>query len=362
VNQQVQDDPASISLVYQIDKGDRHKVAQIAFRGNRHFDEDDLSTQVATHAGHLFSRGRFSNELLTASVDSLTGYYHDAGFGDVKVQPKVVGRERQVYITFEISEGPQTLIDALHVEGNTTQPISKLAPDGLKLGPGKPYSQRLVNQDRDQIMATYLELGYLTAAFKSTVKAAPGHPHQVEATYSIEEGTSTRVEDVLVVGAQHTRRRFINRTADVRAGRPLSQGKLLESESRLQNTGVFDWASVGPRAPITDQREEEVLIKVHEAKRNSLTYGIGLQLIPRTGNVPAGTAVLPGLPPVGLPTSIQTSQQEIISPRGSLEYTRLTCAVWARRPRSVQWSPGSTSAAPLTIRSHAFGVRIGSRC
>jgi outer membrane protein insertion porin family len=379
VNPQTEDDPSQVSVVYQIDKGNRHRVMQVAIAGNHHFEEEDLLPQVEIQKARLFSRGRFSNELLNRSVDKLTAYYRDAGFEDVKVQPKVVDREPKVYVTFQITEGPRTIVDALHLEGNKTQPIGKLAPDGLNLRPGRPYSQQLSNQDRDQIMATYLDLGYLNAVFKSTVKPVPDRPNHVEVTYAIEEGPQARIASVVTLGEEHTRKQFIDRTADVRAGRPLSQGKLLGSESRLYNTGIFDWAGVGPRQPITDQPEEDVLVKVHEAKRNTVSYGVGFELSPRVSNV--GTVALPGLPLVGLPTTLSLTQKQFASPRGSVEYTRhnlrglgetaSVAALVARLDqrasftyaephfRGLNWSSLFSLSAERTSENPIFTARLG---
>ena len=62
--------------------------------------------------------------------------------------------------------------------------------------------------------------------------------------------------------------------------------------------GVFGWESVDSRRTITDQTKEDVLIKLHEAGRNEITYGFGLQVARRGGNIPSGTIALPGLPPI----------------------------------------------------------------
>lgn len=322
VNSQIEDEPARVSVVYQIEKGGRHRVVELAFRGNRQFSDEDLLSQIEIQKGQFLSRGKFSNDLLNRSVEKLTAYYREAGFSDVAIKPSVVDHDPQVNIVFQITEGEQTLVDTLHVEGNTTQLIRKLAPGGLKLGPGKAYSQQLRNQDRNQIMATYLDLGYLNAVFRSRVRPVPGRPHHVDVTYTLQEGPQTRIRDVAILGSENTQRQFINRTAGIQSGAPLSQGKMLESESALYDAGVFDWVSVAPRKVITEQTEENVLVKVHEAKRNTLTYGFGFELSPRTGNVPAGTVALPGLPVVGLPGTITTTQRNFASPRGSIEYSR----------------------------------------
>ena len=59
-------------------------------------------------------------------------------------------------------------------------------------------------------------------------------------------------------------------------GHPLTEtDSCSPPESKLYNhTGVFDWAEVDPRRQITTQTSEDVLVKVHEAKRNQMTYGI----------------------------------------------------------------------------------------
>src|SRR5204862_1105249 len=86
--------------------------------------------------------------------------------------------------------------------------------------------------------------------------------------------------------------------------------------------GVFDWAEIDPRRQITTQTEEDIVVKVHEGKRNSLTYGFGFEVINRGGSVPSGTVAVPGLPPVGLPSTFKTSEKTFWGPRGTFEYTR----------------------------------------
>ena len=75
--------------------------------------------------------------------------------------------------------------------------------------------------------------------------------------------------------------------------------------------------SVKPRRPIADQDHEDVLIKVHESKRYSMDLGGGIEVIPRSGNIPVGTVALPGIPPIGLGTKFSVSQKSFFGPRFS---------------------------------------------
>lgn len=315
-------EPNEIDLTYEVDRGRRYRMAKVQVTGNRHIDADDLKDQIVVQKARFFSHGKFSQELLDRSVQNLEAYYQDQGFLDVKVTPSAVEREPHVDVSFHIDEGPRTMVSAVTVEGNRSQPLAKLAPHGLIMHSGVPYSGSRIKQDRNRIVAGYLDLGYPNATFRSTATPASGVPHRVNLVYEIDEGPHVNVAAVDYVGARHTRPQLLERSVTLNSGAPLSEGKLLESESNLYNLGIFDWASVSPKRPISDQSTEDVLVRVHEGKRNSLTYGVGFESTPRSGSLSTGVLILPGLPTVGLPKSFTIIEKTIISPQGSIDYSR----------------------------------------
>ena len=97
----------------------------------------------------------------------------------------------------------------------------------------------------------------------------------------------------------------------------------MKSETELYNLDAFDWAEIDPKTPVTDATtNDDVVVKVHERKRNSMQFGFGFEVINRGGSVPGGTVLVPGIPPVGLPNNFKTSQQTFWGPRGLFEFTR----------------------------------------
>lgn len=323
VHSLIQKETNGTNIVYQIEKGRRGKVGSIQFRGNQRFDDDDLSPHVTVAKSHFLSRGKYSQQLLRKSAKNLETVYQNAGYSQVKVTPGVSNQQGKLAITFQVQEGPQDVVDSFKIEGNKSLSQTDFAPKGLNIAKGKPYSGQLVDKDRDEIMAAYLKHGYLAANFKATAKPLKADPHRIEVAYSIEEGPEVRTAMVDILGRKHTRQDLIARHAKVPVGQPLSEATLLSAESNLYSLGVFDWASVDPLRPITTESDNEVLIKVHEEKRHTLTYGFGFEVINRGGNVPGGTVALPNLPPVGLPSTFKPSQQTFWGPRGSLEYSLL---------------------------------------
>lgn len=323
VNTAFQRQPGQITVLYNIAKGKRHKVESLGFKGNRHIDEDELTAHAAIEQHHFLSRGLFSQKLLKQSVSNLETLYKDDGFESVSVKPNVVDHGSSISVHFNITEGPRTIVRDVRIQGNSV-PTRQLVPRrGSALRAGAPFSPRKVARERSRILATYLDLGYLNAQINTTIQRLPDDPNTVDVIYDIKENQRVRISEVLILGEKHTQRSFVARAADIWPEQPLSQKDLLQGESQLYDLGIFDWASVTPRRPITTQTEEDAVLKVHESRPNSITYGFGLEIQKRGGNLPTGTVAVPGLPTLGVNISkFVSSEKTFVSPRGSLEYTR----------------------------------------
>jgi len=317
--------PSGDTILYRIVKGKKHKVEAVQLVGNKPGTTQKLLPFVSVKKAHFLSRGKYSESLVRSSANNLTNVYKSQGFSDVKVTPAVVNNGQNIRVTFHIQPGTRDVVNSLHIDGAKALTEAQFAPKGLQLAPGKPYSQKRVQTDRKNIIARYLELGYLTASFRETAKSvSKSDPHRVDVTYHIYEGPQVFTADILTLGRQHTQQHLINRDiASIQPNQPLTETKLLTSESRLyNNTGVFDWTEVDPRRRITTQTKEDVLVKVHEAKRNQITYGFGFEMVNRGGSIPSGTVAIPNLPPIGLPAKFTTSEKTYYGPRGTFEYTR----------------------------------------
>lgn len=308
------------TVLYRIEKGPRKRIKDVVFTGNAHFSEDDLEQHVLVEKAGFLSHGKYNE----SSVKTLKATYQAAGFNQVKVTPQFRIHDGHMDVVFVIDEGPQDLVDSFRIEGNHSLGKEQFAPDGLRLAPGQPYSQKYIDDDRNKIMSHYLEEGYLTASFHETAQPLPDNPHRFRVAYIIEEGPQVHASSVVTLGRKNTKQELINKdTASLQAGRPLVESQLLSSESRLYTTGIFDWAQVDPRRQITNQRQEDVIVKVHESKRNAITYGLGWEVVSRGGSVPTGTVAVPGLPPIGLPNTFKTNQHRYSGPRASIQYTRM---------------------------------------
>ncbi|HEY1659737.1 MAG TPA: POTRA domain-containing protein [Candidatus Sulfotelmatobacter sp.] len=364
VETQFKQEPDQILIVYTIDRGKKRKVGRIVFHGNYRLSEKDLMAQVTVKKSHIWTHGSVSQKLLKESANNIEALYADRGYEEAKVTPQTNERESKIDVAFDIQEGAETIVQSIAISGNQHVPAGQLtAPKGFQLKAGAPFSPRKMTDDRNRISATYLNRGYLNADVKATLNKVGNDPHHVNVSYAITENQMVTIDDVAYLGQEHTRRSLIARTTRIPREAPMRRGQLLEAESRLYDLTIFDWASVGPKKPITDQTNETTLVKVHEAKRNEITYGFGFEVSHRGGNIPTGTVALPGgAGTIGLNGfQIAPSQSTFASPLGSIEFNR-------RNMRGL----GETASASILLsrldqkylttygQPHFFGTRWDS--
>src|SRR5882724_7338119 len=309
------------NIVFRIIKGGRHKVKDVSVAAGEQLPQDRLHEQVKVRKARFFSRGAFSERLVKTSADNLKRLYQAEGYSSATVTPEVKRDGGNISVAFRVNEGQQDIVSALQVVGNDTVSISSLAPRGLQITEGRPYSAKKVDDDRNQIGAQYLRMGYLNSNFRATAHPQGKDPHRLEVTYTIAEGPKVIVDSVVTLGAKNTRQSLIDKTVQLHSEAPLREDDLLAAEGRLYTLGIFDWAEIDPRRQVTTQTDEDVLVKLHESKRNDMRYGFGFEVVNRGGSIPSGTVALPGIPPTGLPSGFRTSQKTFWGPRGTFQYT-----------------------------------------
>src|SRR5262249_38329899 len=158
--------------------------------------------------------------------------------------------------------------------------------------------------------------GYLTATIHQESEPLASDPHKFQVLYEITEGPQVRTSRIVTLGREHTQQAMISRdVSPLRPGTPVTESELFASESMLYARGVFDWSQVNLKRPISSQDEEDIIVKVHEAKRNDIEYGIGFQVTNRGGTLPDGRVAVPGLPEIRVPSTFVTDEETFAGPR-----------------------------------------------
>jgi len=267
-------------ISYKITLGDKYRFAGVGFTGNKYFDKKVLESRLQLQPASFGSNGRFSQQLVNDDADSIRGVYLSNGFLDVKVTPSVddnyQGKKGNLFVSFAVVEGPQTLVDKLRIEGNKV--ISTEALLGvIGSSPGQPYSAASVASDRNNILAMYYNEGFPAAHFQEEI--TPGtSATEVRLTYHIIEGVRIEVARVLITGYQFTRPGVISRQVKIKPNGPLRESDVVETQRRLYNLGVFNRVQIEPQNPAGTDPDKTVVVDLQEGKRYTIGYGAGFEV------------------------------------------------------------------------------------
>ena len=298
------------TIIYKVNRGNRYKGLRIEITGNRYFGTDLLLSRLSITPSSLFVRPRFSRRLLDGDVLSMKNLYAANGFLSATVVGSTPAKEKQnggLLVRFEITEGKQTLVSGLKLEG-----MSAISEEELRgvIGslPGQPYSEISVASDRDNILALYFNQGFPNATFSWT--AVPDTGNEAEAgtakdgaatvpskesagsakrnsferaqpmklVYKIQEGAQVVVRRVFLAGYNHTRPHVIQRQVKVQPNAPLREGDVVESQQKLYNLGVFNRVTIDAQNASGTDPEKDVVVLVEEAKRYTIAYGGGFEV------------------------------------------------------------------------------------
>ena len=271
----------SLLVTYVIDPGARHKLVRIEFVGNKYFLTDRLLSRMQVHPASRFeSRGKYSQGLLSGDIHGLEDLYRANGFEQVKITSNVLddyeGHENDLVLKLLVDEGAQTLVGAFHMEGNQAFSEAQLAAE-INTASGQPFSEYDIAQDRDNLLNYYFNHGFPNASFEAAAKPMPGESNRMDVTFKINEGQQVFVDNVFVSGLNHTKPFIVQRELQVKAGDPLSQAAMLQTQQRLYDLGIFSQVGTAAQNPNGNEPDKNVLVDVEEAKRYAFNYGIGLE-------------------------------------------------------------------------------------
>lgn len=293
------------TIVYEIETGRKVKLVEVRIEGVNYFDQETVRERLSLTPARFpqSRRGRYSEGLVDSDKLAILSLYESNGFREAKVTSEVLsnarGKEDQIVVVLRVEEGAQWLVEDVELNGVDLRLIETVQGQILS-SRGQPFSTTQVANDRDSVLNYYFNNGYLEATLQ--VDARLDESRKVASLrYAVTEGRRYFVRDVLINGPETTRMDLIRSRLTFQPQQPLSQSRLVESQRRLYDLGVFANVNVAVQNPEGKERSKFVVMQIDEARRYSLSLGLGAELGRIGGgssfDAPAGTA---GFSPRGL--------------------------------------------------------------
>jgi outer membrane protein insertion porin family len=342
-------------ITYQVTRGDRYRMAGVAFDGNKYFQTPLLARRLSIQPAAFLSSGRFSQQLLRDDIDSVRSVYLANGFRDAQVTASVDdqyrGKKNNLFVTFHVVEGSQTFISNLKVEGNhAIDTATVLSVTGST--PGQPYSESSVTSDRNNILALYYNDGFPEASFREDT--IPGDkPNEMQLIYHITEGDRIVVAKVLMTGYEFTRPGIIARQVEIKPGGPLRETNVATTQRQLYNLGVFDRVQIAPQNPAGTDPEKAVVVQTLEGHRYTIGYGGGFEV----QRIAGGTTNSNGTPnPNG--STLGASPRGIFEIARNNMFGRAQTLSFQARGSTLEYRFVSTYTASNFLANHSLSLQF----
>lgn len=292
VHQEQNPGGGTVDITYTVTLGERRKVERVSVDGNQYFNARILEELLSVHAAdHLDRHGTYSQALVNADVSSLQGVYQSNGFSKVKVTPETLiggnvvsapgqGTVRSsaepISVVYHIEEGQQQRVGELRLDGVSNSDQSKLLAL-MNTSPGQLFSPQNLASDRDALLTDYLSRGFDKVQIQVEEETEAADPAKIDVVFQIHEGQQIFVRKVLVSGLHYTRPETVGKRITIHPGDPLNQTALAETQRNLYELALFSEVDTAVQNPAGEEPYKTVLLQTTEARRWTVTYGLGFE-------------------------------------------------------------------------------------
>jgi len=127
--------PKPVDLEAQVAEGQRHRLAQIEFTGNRSFSVKRLRQQFPLKTGEVFDRDK-----IATGLQALRRLYASRGYIDSFFVPSTrVLSEARVDLVLSVEEGKQYRMGALYIQAK--KELSERLRQNWELAEGRPFDE-----------------------------------------------------------------------------------------------------------------------------------------------------------------------------------------------------------------------------
>ncbi len=270
-------DNNQVNVEFVITEGEQISIESIQFIGNTTFDADDLKDIMRTKEKDWLSwitgSGELDMEKLNQDVISISSFYQDNGFINVKVSdPAVVFKEDEIEITIKISEGDRYHLGQVDIQGDLIKPKEALL-EQLTITKESYFNRSLLEKDVLHLTDMYGDEGYAYAGVTPRTIPDP-KALTIDVTYDIEKRQLVYIDEIIIGGNTTTRDKVIRRELKVVEQGLYNGTELRNSIKRVQGLGYFEDVKVNT---LQGDNEDEMIVKIDvtEKPTGELTFGGG---------------------------------------------------------------------------------------
>jgi len=274
-------------LIFEIQRGKRTKINEVAFEGNTAVKKGKLKRLMKKTKTRdwwtFFSVSKFNRKEYEEDKERLLEHYHNKGYKDASIEKDTnyIADNGHMNIKIKINEGKIYYLRNITWKGNVKYD-EKVLNDVFGLKKGDIYNQTLIDsrlyQDQSgrDITSLYMDEGHLF--FRITPIESKIENDSIDLDIKIFEGPQATVRNISIVGNTRTHEHVIRREIRTKPGQKFSRSDIIRSQRELANLGYFNPEGMGVQPkPNPENGTVDIEYKVDEKPSDqlemTLSYG-----------------------------------------------------------------------------------------
>ncbi|MCE7027332.1 outer membrane protein assembly factor BamA [Jiella avicenniae] len=269
-----------VNVIFNIQEGDRTKIASISFVGNNAFSDARLKQVISLRETGILSFIQrddvYDPDRLQADEETVRRFYYNHGYADFRILSAVAELDpdqNSYYITFTVDEGERYTFGNVRIDSTIEGVDTEALYGELDTQPGDVYSAKEVENSLVNLTNALANKGF---AFAQVTPRGDRDftNHTIAIDYVIDQGPRVYVERIEIRGNTKTRDYVIRREFDLSEGDAFNQVLIQRAKQRLEDLKYFTTVKIST-APGSEPDRVIVLVDVSEKATGEISVGGG---------------------------------------------------------------------------------------
>jgi outer membrane protein insertion porin family len=267
----------------EIEEGIKTRLSTVTFTGNTHYPQEKLYKFFNKEAFELASLNYYDDEYLNYFVGHLKNRYLKNGYVQAKITGPIKSFDkdsRSLSVEYVIDEGKRAFVRSVEFEGLPPEFEGDIAK-ALKNKDGAPFNPIAMAEDIKKVASLLQESGYyfaeVTNSNDESIVQYSSSGTDVDINYIINPGQVVRLNRVLFLGNEKTRKKVLNKKISIEPGELITPSKTREIESVISATGLFNTVNVAPIRHSSKQAATDLIVRLTEREYGLVEFAPGFR-------------------------------------------------------------------------------------
>ncbi|SFV69237.1 Outer membrane protein assembly factor YaeT precursor [hydrothermal vent metagenome] len=272
---------SSVSIVFDVNKGEKITIKKINFIGSKEVSQDDLELELANKEKDVLgwmpwrNDGKAAVEQLEYDAYRVKNTYMKHGYIDAKVSKPLMRVDFGSYnaeVDYQIVEGKQYRVGKVSIVQHIDGLDVKSLEHSLLLQKGKIFNIKRMRADIKMLKEEIGNFGYAYVQVLPQMNKN-AEKNVIDLQYVVQPGEPVTINDVIISGNNTTKDRVIRRYIYLAPGDKFNATDLKDSKSALGRTGFFEKVDIQSQRISADKIN--LLVHVKETSTGAISAGGG---------------------------------------------------------------------------------------